>query len=178
MSWHGGEAEQRDVVSVIIEFRRVLSEARPDDSPEVAAEFLCDLFNGSATALNFMDYDSVRFQTILNVGRLSATERRRPNAEYYPFTDFPFSAQHLARGGSYSSSLADPMCPPEYRELLRAMRRTDCLGAPIRHSGRALGEFWVTRDNGQPFTGADEDLAVACGATLARYFRPAWAIAG
>ncbi|HEX5017317.1 MAG TPA: hypothetical protein VFX15_07005 [Actinomycetes bacterium] len=177
MSWRGGEAE-RDVVSVIVEFRRVLSEARPDHCPDVAADFLCDLFDGSATAINLMDYGNVRFQTIRNVGRLAATERARPNAEYYPFSDFPFSAQHLARGGAYHAALADPMCPPEYRALLRAMRRTDCLGAPIRHSGRALGEFWVTRDNGQSFTGADEDLAVACGATLARYYRPAWAIAG
>jgi GAF domain-containing protein len=173
-----GGAVDRDVINVIVDFRRVLDEARPDQCPEIAAEYLCDLFDGSATALNLMDYGNVRFQTIRNVGRLSATERSRPDSEYYPFSDFPFSAQQLAHGGAYRAALADPACPAEYRQLLGSMRRSDCLGAPIRHGGRALGELWVTRDSGRPFTDADENLAVACGATLARFFRPAWAIAG
>ena len=178
MAGSSGGADNRDVINVIVDFRRVLSDARPDQCADIAAEYLCDLFDGSATALNLMDYGNVRFQTIRNVGRLSATERIRPDGEYYPFSDFPFSAQHLAHGGAYRSALADPSCPVEYRELLHAMHRTDCLGAPIRHGGRALGELWVTRDSGKPFTDADEDIAVACGATLARFFRPAWAVAG
>ncbi|MFL6287667.1 MAG: GAF domain-containing protein [Actinomycetes bacterium] len=168
----------RDVIDVIVDFRRVLNEARPDQCPDIAAEYLCDLFDGSATALNLMDYGNVRFQTIRNVGHLSSTERHRPIGEYYPFSDFPFSAQQLAHGGAYRAALADPSCPPEYRELLGGMRRTDCLGAPIRHTGKAIGELWVTRNTGRSFTDAEENLAVACGATLARFFRPTWAIAG
>ena len=175
----GGVGEgNRDVVSVIVAFRKVLSEARPDDCPDIAAEYLCDLFDGAATAINLMDYGRFRYQTITNVGRLTETERRRPVAEYYSFADFPFTTQQLATGGAYRSALDDAKCPPEYRALLGAMRRTDCLGAPVRHGSRALGEFWVTRDSGTPFTDLDEDLAVACGATLARFFRPSWAIAG
>ena len=178
VSGHSGGADARDVVSVIVDFRRTLSETRPDQCPDIAAEYLCDLLDGAATALNLMDYGNVRFQTIRNIGRLAPTERSRPEAEFYAFSDFPYSAQQLARGGAYRSALSDPKCPPEYRELLRGMHRSDCLGAPIRHGARALGEFWVTRDSGRPFTDADEALAVACGATLARFFRPAWAIAG
>jgi GAF domain-containing protein len=165
-------------VGVIVGFRRALVEARPEDVPDVAAEYLCDLFGGSATAVNLLDYGHFRFQTITNVGRLTGDERRRPEAEYYSFSDFPFTTQQLARGVAYRSALADVTCPPEYRQLLSGMRRTDCLGAPIRHGARALGEFWVSRDSGKPFTEGDEDLAVACGATLARFFRPAWAVAG
>ena len=174
---YGGVAN-RNVINVIVEFRRVLSEARPHQCPDIAAEYLCELFDGSATAVNLMDYGNVRFQTITNVGRLTSSERRRPEGEYYSFTDFPFTAQHLALGSAYRSSLVDDSCPLEYRELLGSTGRTHCLGAPIRLSGRALGEFWITRDSGSPFTEVDEDLAVACGATLARFFRPAWAIAG
>ena len=54
----------------------------------------------------------------------------------------------------------------------RPTARTDCLGAPIRLAGRPVGEFWVARNSGRPFGEVDEDLAVACGATLARFFRP------
>ena len=167
----------RDVVNVIVDFRQVLSQARSEDCPDVAAEYLCDLFEGSAAALNLMDYTNVRFHTIRNVGALVSSERRRPVGEYYPFSDFPFSAQQLERGAAYRASVDDALCAPEYRELLGAMRRTDCMGAPIRHHGRAVGELWVSRDSGRPFSEADEDLAVACGATLARFFRPTWAAA-
>jgi GAF domain-containing protein len=171
-------AANRNVIDVIVDFRRVLGDGTPEDCVDIASEYLRELFDGSATAINLMDYGHSRFQTIRNVGRLSSTEQTRPEAEFYSFTDFPFTTEQLDRGGAYRSSLAHDDCPSEYRELLRAMHRTDCLGAPIRHSGRPLGEFWVTRDSGRPFTDADEDVAVACGATLARFFRPSWAIAG
>lgn len=178
MTDSSGGVANRNVVNVILDLRRVLSEARPKQCPDVAAEYVCDLFDGSAAAVNLMDYGRFRFQTITNVGRLSSSERRSPSAEFYPFTDFPFTTQRLAAGGAYRAALADVDCPAEYRELLTATDRTDCLGAPIRHGARALGEFWVSRDSGQPFTDVDEDLAVACGATLARYFPSASAVAG
>src|SRR4029079_8802854 len=41
----------RDVIDVIVDFRRALNEARPDQCPDVAAEYLCELFEGTATAL-------------------------------------------------------------------------------------------------------------------------------
>jgi hypothetical protein len=172
-----GGAAHRDVVNVIVDFRQVLTDARPEDCPDVAAEYLCELFEGSAAALNLMDYTNVRFHTIRNVGSLVPSERSHPVDEYYPFSDFPFSAQQLGRGAAYRASVGDAHCAPEYRELLGAMRRTDCMGAPIRLHGRAVGELWVSRDSGREFTEADEDLAVACGATLARFFRPTWAAA-
>ena len=178
MTEYTGEVASRNVVNVILDFRRVLSDARPEQCPDVAAEYICDLFDGSAAAVNLMDYGRFRFQTITNVGRLSSSERRSPSAEFYAFTDFPFTTQRLAAGGAYRAALADVDCPEEYRELLTATFRTDCLGAPIRHGARALGELWVSRDSGQPFADVDEDLAVACGATLARYFPSASAVAG
>lgn len=168
----------RDVVGVIVDFRRALREVSSGDCPDVAAEYLRQLFEGSAAALNLMDYGHSRYQTLSNVGQLSPGESPAPESEFYPFADFPFTTQHLARGGAYRSTLQDPNCPREYRELLTAQRRTDCLGAPIRLEGRALGEFWVTRDDGRSFDEGDEDLAVACGATLARFFQPSWAAAG
>ena len=168
----------RDVVGVIVDFRHALSEVAAAECPEVAAEYLRQLFEGSAAALNLMDYGHSRYQTLSNVGQLSSGEIRTPESEFYPFSDFPFTTQHLARGGAYRSTLRDPNCPHEYRELLTAQRRTDCLGAPIRLEGRALGEFWVAREDGRSFDEVDEDLAVACGATLARFFRPSWAAAG
>ncbi|MCZ3388378.1 MAG: hypothetical protein LH645_04500 [Actinomycetia bacterium] len=117
-----------------------------------------------------MDYGHSRYQTVANVGQLSQGESRTPKSEFYPFSDFPFTTQHLARGGAHRSALQDPNCPQEYRELLAVQRRTDCLGAPIRLEGCAVGEFWVARENGRAFDEVDEDLAVACGATLARFF--------
>lgn len=168
----------RDVIDVIVAFRHALREVPPRQCPEVAAEYLRELFDGSAAALNLMDYGHARYQTLTTVGQLAPEESRAPQSEFYPFSDFPFTTQHLARGGAYRSTLQDPNCPEEYRELLTAQRRTDCLGAPIRLEGRALGEFWVARDSGRPFGEVDEDLAVACGATLARFFRPSWSAAG
>ena len=168
----------RDVVDVIVAFRRALLERPPESRPEVAADYLCQLFEGSSAALNLMDYGRSRYQTVTNVGRLVAGETVWPPAEFYSFADFPFTTQQLTRGGSYRSALGDPECPEEYRELLTAHRRTDCLGAPIRLAGRPLGEFWIARENGKPFGEGDEDLAVACGATLARFFRPSWAAVG
>jgi len=177
VSRSSGSPASRDVISVIVAFRAALTQASADGCPEVAAEYLCDPFDGSAAAINVVDYRQVRYQTIVNVGRLCVSERTRPSKEFYAFADFPFTGQQLARGGSYRSSLEDPACPPEYRELLSAQQRSGCLGAPIRLAGRPRGEFWVTRDSGRPFAATDEDLAVACGATLARYFQPAWAAA-
>jgi len=98
--------------------------------------------------------------------------------EYYAFVDFPFTTQHLRRGAAYRSDLSDRSCPAEYREMLAADRRTGCLGAPIRLNGTALGEFWVARNNEKPFSDVDEDLAAACGATLARFCRTPWREAG
>ena len=66
----GAGRDGRDVVSVIVDFRNVLNEARPVDCPDIAAEYLCDLFDGAATAMNLMDYGRFRYQTITNVGRL------------------------------------------------------------------------------------------------------------
>jgi hypothetical protein len=165
------------VVGLIVAFRQTLRGVPTQRCPEVAAEYLCELFDGTSAALNLMDYGLSRFQTVTNVGRLAASEVVRPDGEYYAFADFPFTTAHLARGGAYRSTLADDQCPEEYRTLLTAQRRTDCLGAPIRLAGRPVGEFWVARDTGHPFTEVDEDLAVACGATLARFFRPSWAVA-
>ena len=159
-------------------FRRALDEVTPQRCPDVAAEYLRQLFEGTTAAINLMDYGRSRYQTLSNVGQLSPGETATPQSEFYPFSDFPFTTQQLARGGAYRSTLQDPDCPQEYRELLTAQRRTDCLGAPIRLAGRALGEFWVARDDGRPFDEADEDLAVACGATLARFFGPSWAATG
>ena len=48
--------QAHNVVDVIIEFRAALRAVDPQRCPEVAAEFLCELFDGSATALNLMDY--------------------------------------------------------------------------------------------------------------------------
>ncbi len=174
----GTSVEGRDVIGVILAFRRALREVPPDRCPELAAEYLCDLFDGSMAALNLMDYGGSRYQTITNVGDLVVGEKPSPAEEYYAFADYPFTTQQLARGASYRSALDDPDCPQEYRELLTAQRRTDCLGAPIRLAGNPLGEFWVARDSGRPFDENDEDLAVACGATLARFCRPRWAVAG
>jgi GAF domain-containing protein len=162
------------VVGVIVAFRQALSDVPARRCPEVAAEYLCDLFEGTSAAVNLMDYGRSRFQTVTNVGRLASSEVVRPDSEYYAFADFPFTTTNLARGGAYRSALADETCPDEYRTLLTAQRRTDCLGAPIRLGGRPVGELWVARDTGRPFTEVDEDLAVACGATLARFFRPSW----
>ena len=163
------------MVGVIVDFRRALRDVSPEHCPEVAAEYLCHLFGGSATALNLMDYGLARYQTVTNVGRLTVDERPTPDGEYYAFADYPMTSQALSKGLAYRSSLEDPSCVPEYRQLLTAQRRTDCLGAPIRLAGRPVGELWVSRDTGQPFTDGDEDLAVACGATLARFYRPSWA---
>ncbi len=162
---------------MIVAFRRALRDSPVDRCPELAAEYLCDLFDGSSTSVNLMDYGLSRFQTVTNVGRLTHSEKVRPDGEYYAFADFPFTTAQLSRGGAYRSTLSDDACPEEYRTLLTAQRRTDCLGAPIRLGGRPVGEFWVARDTGRPFTEVDEDLAVACGATLARFARPSWAAA-
>jgi GAF domain-containing protein len=177
MGTMGGHRPDRDVVSVIVQMREILSVTAPRDCSTVAAEYLCDLFGGTAAAINLMDHGLSRFQTVRNVGRLTAAERVIPMGEYYAFVDFPFTTAHLARGAAYRASLADPDCPAEYRALLSGQRRGACLGAPIRHAGRPVGEFWVARDTAEPFGEEDIDFAVACGATLARFFRPAAVVA-
>lgn len=168
----------REVIDVIVAFRGALNEVPADQCPAVAAEYLRRLFDGSSAAINLMDYGRMRYQTVSNVGRLTLEETSSPQSEFYPFSDFPFTTQQLARGVAYRTALQDPDCPQEYRELLTAQRRTGCLGAPIRLAGRALGEFWVARDDGRPFGGVDEDLAVACGATLARFLQTSWSTSG
>ncbi len=177
MNGRSGNSGSRDVIGVILSLRQALREAPTQQCPEVAAEYLCDLFGGSMAAINLMDYGRSRYRTIANVGNLVAAEKRAPVAEFYAFGDFPFTTQHLTRGAAYRSALDDPGCPSEYREMLSADRRTGCLGAPIRLNGKPLGEFWVARANDQPFSDVEEDLAVACGATLARFCRTKWLVA-
>ena len=177
VSGRSGDPGSRNVVGVILALRHALREAPAQQCPEVAAEYLCDLFDGSMAAVNLMDYGRSRYRTIANVGDLVPAERRSPAAELYAFADFPFTTQHLARGAAYRAALDDGACPSEYRDMLTTDQRTGCLGAPIRLNGNPLGEFWVARDDDQPFTGVDEDLAVACGATLARFYRRQWLVA-
>jgi hypothetical protein len=178
MSAHSVGSGSRDVIGVILALRHELRAVPSDRCPEVAAEYLCDLFDGSMVAVNLMDYGRSRFHTVANVGELVPREKRSPVGEYYAFADFPFTTQHLRRGAAYRSDLSDRSCPAEYREMLAADRRTGCLGAPIRLNGTALGEFWVARNNEKPFSDVDEDLAAACGATLARFCRTPWREAG
>ncbi len=177
MNGRSGNSGSRDVIGVILALRQALRETPTQQCPEVAAEYLCELFDGSMAAINLMDYGRSRFRTIANVGKLVGAERRSPDGETYAFADFPYTTQHLARGAAYRSALDDPACPTEYREMLSADRRTGCLGAPIRVNGNPLGELWVARDNDQPFTDVEEDLAVACGATLARFCRTQLSVA-
>jgi hypothetical protein len=159
----------RDVVRVITELGDLL---RPRtsaiDCAEAAGRFVCDLFAGSTAAVNLMDYERLQYRTIVNVGDLGTELREQPESEYYPFGAFPFTTQRLLLGGAYRACLDDPDCPMEYRELLTVQGNHCCLGAPIRRQGRPLGELWVSRMRGPSFTEQDGDLAVACGATVAR----------
>jgi len=161
---------RRDVVQIVTEMRSVLEpESRALDCADAAASYVQSLFAGSSATVNLMDYELRLYHTITNVGELSVGEQHHPQGEYYSFDAFPATTQQLMRGAAYCASLLDLDCPPEHRAILESHGKDSCMGAPIRSNGRPLGEIWVTRMGGSPFTDNDVDLAVACGATLARH---------
>lgn len=160
----------QDVVRVVTELQRILRAQRSAlDCADAAAEFIRRLFRANSATVNLMDYEQQQYQTITNVGELSTGESHHPAAEFYSFDSFPATTQQLLRGGAYRASLGDPHCQPEHLRILRSHHKHACMGAPIRIHGRPLGELWLTRSGVDDFTENDADLAVACGATIARH---------
>ena len=161
---------RRDVVEIVTDLRGALErETRALSCADAAAVYVQSLFEGSSATVNLMDYELRLYHTITNVGDLSSGEEHHPVGEYYSFDAFPATTHQLMRGGAYHASLSDPDCPAEHRAILESHGKDSCMGAPIRSNGRPLGEIWVTRQGGSPFTENDVDLAVACGATIARH---------
>jgi len=159
-----------DVVRIVTDMRRALEqETQALGCADAAARYVQSLFAGSSATVNLMDYELRLYHTITNVGELSVGEQHHPEGEYYSFDAFPATTQQLMRGAAYRASLFDPDCPPENRAILESHGKDSCMGAPIRSNGRPLGEIWITRVGGSPFAENDVDLAVACGATLARH---------
>ena len=128
---------------------------RRQDCPDVAAEYLCELFDGSATALNLMDYSQRRGYHTIRQRRLASYPPKR--AVRWRSTTRSATSRSLRNSSSAGRrtdrrSVDDALSARSTGRLLGAMRRTDCMGAPIRHHGRAVGELWVSRDSGRAFT--------------------------
>ena len=114
---------------------------RLDDVLELAAESALAAID--AATLSIGRWEAGVLVTLINVGELTAGEKRFPPDERYPLSEFPTTLSVLAGGGWMIAAIDDPATDPAHRALLRKVEKETSLTVPIVFEGRTWGEFWV-----------------------------------
>ena len=125
---------------------------------EAAALFFVDTFTADAAGITLMRGDEYR--TLVTVGDPTPGQVRHDNSKVYPTSTYPQITEVLKAGRGYVSSIGNDGGVPETQAMLRGMRRSSCIGAPIIYRTNVLGEMFVSRRQGvHTFNG--KDLAIA-----------------
>ncbi|MFJ6695863.1 diguanylate cyclase domain-containing protein [Streptomyces sp. NPDC091272] len=139
-----------------------------------------DALGGSFAALSVWEREAGRLRVLVNEGDRVPGEAQFPDDESYPVHQFPeiteFLHERWAGGGepdAWVETAEGPASPrPGYcHQRVAALRRRGrgcCVVAPIVLHGRAWGELYVARAQGQPvFDRADADFATVLASVVA-----------
>jgi diguanylate cyclase (GGDEF)-like protein len=117
---------------------------------EIAAEEARSAMRASSVSVSRLVPGTLTVRTIVNVGRLGPDEVRWPENETYTVDEFSSLKVVLDGLQTWAWTLEDPDIPPSERALLQTLGKGSSLGAPLVVDGRLWGEFYATRDVGDP----------------------------
>ena len=124
---------------------------------EVAAEGAREAIGAASVSVSRLEPGTGVVRTLLNVGELGPTEERWPEDETYGADEFVCLNLLTTQGGiSWVTTLDDPDSDPHEVELLRELGKGSSMGAPLVVDGVLWGEFYATRNVGEPSFGPDE----------------------
>jgi len=125
---------------------------------EAAAYYFVDTFTADASAITLLR--GPEYRTLITVGDPTPGQVRHEDGKVYPTSTYPQITEVLRAGRGYVSSIGNDGGVPETQELLRRIRKSSCIGAPIIYRTNVLGEVFVSRRPGvHTFNG--NDLAIA-----------------
>ncbi|MFG2893579.1 diguanylate cyclase domain-containing protein [Streptomyces sp. NPDC048248] len=151
----------------------------PRESAHAAAQGVRLALGGSFAAISKWERERGKLRVLVNVGELADDEREFPDNESYPVHEFPeivnFLHERWAGGGEPNAWVETANGPFDdgfhNRQRVAALRRRGrgcCVVAPIVLHGRAWGELYVARPEGETvFNRADADFATVLAAVTA-----------
>jgi diguanylate cyclase (GGDEF)-like protein len=125
---------------------------------EVAAEEARSAMGAASVSVSRLEPGTQRIHTLVNVGELGPNEVRWPEDETYDMEEFAGLRLVVDSLETWVWSLEDPNIPDTERALLTDLGKGSSLGAPLVVDGRLWGEFYATRNLGEP---GFEDIDVA-----------------
>ena len=125
---------------------------------EAAAFYFVDTFTADASAITLVR--GSEYRTLITVGDPAPGVVRHDDGTVYPTSTYPQITEVLRAGRGYVASIGNDGGVPETQAMLRSIRRSSCIGAPIIYRTNVLGEVFLTRRTGvHTFNG--NDLAIA-----------------
>lgn len=159
------EAARYDVVADL--FSAMESSTSIEDLAWLGAAATRELLSAATASVSRYDAETGRVRTLVNVGLLGPGEQERPVDETYAITDFPNLLKVAERQQPWSLHVDDADGDPSELGLLRRLGKTASLGCPIVLGARVWGELYVTRCEGEAFTGGDRAVARMIGQAVA-----------
>jgi diguanylate cyclase (GGDEF)-like protein len=123
---------------------------RLEDVIEVAADAACEAIGAASVSISRWEADRRVLRTIINAGELGPGEERLPADELYRLEHESGLRTVIESGETFVMSLDDEDVDPLEREILTQLRKHHCIGVGITLAGRAWGELWATRRDGDP----------------------------
>ncbi len=175
-----GEGAGDARLRAVVELAQAMAAAHtPRESAHAAAQGVRLALGGSFAAISKWERERGKLRVLVNVGELAEDEREFPDNESYPVHEFPeivnFLHERWAGGGEPNAWVETANGPFDdgfhNRQRVAALRRRGrgcCVVAPIVLHGRAWGELYVARPDGETvFNRADADFATVLAAVTA-----------
>lgn len=138
-------------LSSLAEMARALGQSQPLFTLlEVAAEEARRALSASSVSVSRLVLGSTTIRTLLNVGELGPSEQRWPEDETYDMSVYANLAQVLEDLRTWTVSIDDAAASRAELDLLRDLQKGSSLGSPIIVDGQLWGEFYATRQLGEP----------------------------
>ena len=155
--------------------------SRPATVPrlaEMAAEEALVALVAASVSVSRLEPGTWNIRTLVNVGDLGPDEVRWPENEWYSIDEFAYLNDVMVRFATWIADAADPHTEPAERRLLEKLGKGSSMAAPLMVDGHVWGEFYATRQRGEPTFDSDdiaylEALTAIVGAAISRTQREA-----
>jgi len=132
---------------------------------ELAAEQARVALRAASVSVSRLEPGSAVVRTIVNVGDLGPGEVRWPQDETYSMEELLDLDPSAGDAVSWRWDVDDPGLPAHERDLLLELGKGSSISAPLVVDGLVWGEFYATRNHGQP--GFDQNDVAYLEALLA-----------
>jgi diguanylate cyclase (GGDEF)-like protein len=117
---------------------------------EISAEQAREALRAASVSVSRLEPGGLTVRTIVNVGDLGPREVRWPEDETYEMAEFVGLDVRVQDLVTWTWDVDDPETPVTERDLLRDLGKGCSVSAPLVVDGRLWGEFYATRNNGEP----------------------------